>query len=189
MADKRAERIAELIRPLRVRPGARGGCWPRTSTPASQGRFVKKKDGMKLLRRRGSGPWPSIRPRLAAQDTYGVLVVTAVAGCGRQGRDDPARDERGESAGRDRPQTQKVPSAEDLAHDYLWHYVKYFCPAGGEIGIFNRSHYEEVLVVRVHPECPHRQRLPPAVEAARAGGNAVTGRSTTGSTIWRTTGS
>jgi len=53
----------------------------------------------------------------------------------------------------------KVPSAEELDHDYLWRYARHL-PARGDIGIFNRSHYEEVLVVRVHPENLDRQRLP-----------------------------
>ena len=55
----------------------------------------------------------------------------------------------------------KVPSAEELDHDYLWRYARQL-PRRGEIGIFNRSHYEEVLVVRVHPENLDRQRLPSA---------------------------
>ena len=46
----------------------------------------------------------------------------------------------------------KVPSNEELDHDYLWRYARRL-PARGEIGIFNRSHYEEVLIVRVHPRC------------------------------------
>src|SRR5262249_47942071 len=53
----------------------------------------------------------------------------------------------------------KVPSAEELAHDFLWRYAQRL-PARGEIGIFNRSHYEEVLVVRVHQEHLERQKLP-----------------------------
>jgi PPK2 family polyphosphate:nucleotide phosphotransferase len=56
----------------------------------------------------------------------------------------------------------KVPSAEELAHDFLWRTVKAL-PERGRIGIFNRSHYEEVLAVRVHPEMLARQKLPPAV--------------------------
>ncbi len=52
----------------------------------------------------------------------------------------------------------KVPSAEELDHDYLWRYACRL-PARGDIGIFNRSHYEEVLVVRVHPENLDRQQL------------------------------
>jgi PPK2 family polyphosphate:nucleotide phosphotransferase len=53
----------------------------------------------------------------------------------------------------------KSPSAEELAHDFLWRTVKAL-PERGRIGIFNRSHYEEVLVVRVHPEMLERQKLP-----------------------------
>jgi PPK2 family polyphosphate:nucleotide phosphotransferase len=53
----------------------------------------------------------------------------------------------------------KQPSREDLDHDFLWRYVKCL-PERGRIGIFNRSYYEEVLVVRVHSEILRRQRLP-----------------------------
>jgi PPK2 family polyphosphate:nucleotide phosphotransferase len=53
----------------------------------------------------------------------------------------------------------KVPSDEELDHDFLWRYWKAL-PERGRVGIFNRSYYEEVLVVRVHPELLERQRLP-----------------------------
>jgi PPK2 family polyphosphate:nucleotide phosphotransferase len=53
----------------------------------------------------------------------------------------------------------KVPSSEELDHDYFWRYAQRL-PGRGEIGIFNRSYYEEVLVVRVHPELLDRQKLP-----------------------------
>jgi PPK2 family polyphosphate:nucleotide phosphotransferase len=53
----------------------------------------------------------------------------------------------------------KVPSNEELAHDFLWRTNRYL-PARGKIGIFNRSNYEEVLVVRVHPEILEKQRIP-----------------------------
>ena len=53
----------------------------------------------------------------------------------------------------------KAPSAEDLDHDYLWRCQRQL-PERGRIGIFNRSYYEETLVVRVHPELLDRQRLP-----------------------------
>jgi PPK2 family polyphosphate:nucleotide phosphotransferase len=55
----------------------------------------------------------------------------------------------------------KSPSTEELSHDYLWRCTKAL-PERGRIGIFNRSYYEEVLVVRVHPEFLERQKLPPA---------------------------
>ena len=60
----------------------------------------------------------------------------------------------------------KAPSAEELAHDFLWRTVRAL-PQRGHIGIFNRSHYEEVLVVRVHPEMLARQKLPPNVTDGR----------------------
>ncbi|HTC10124.1 MAG TPA: polyphosphate kinase 2 family protein [Acetobacteraceae bacterium] len=53
----------------------------------------------------------------------------------------------------------KAPGPEELAHDFLWRCVRVL-PERGRIGIFNRSHYEEVLVVRVHPEILEKQRLP-----------------------------
>ncbi|MBL7998429.1 MAG: polyphosphate kinase 2 family protein [Candidatus Kapabacteria bacterium] len=54
----------------------------------------------------------------------------------------------------------KQPSAEELDHDYMWRAMRAM-PERGRIGIFNRSYYEEVLVVRVHPELLNRQQLPP----------------------------
>jgi PPK2 family polyphosphate:nucleotide phosphotransferase len=54
----------------------------------------------------------------------------------------------------------KAPSTEELDHDYLWRHTKAL-PERGRIGIFNRSYYEEVLVVRVHPEILNSERLPP----------------------------
>jgi PPK2 family polyphosphate:nucleotide phosphotransferase len=60
----------------------------------------------------------------------------------------------------------KQPSAEELAHDFMWRYSKCF-PERGRIGIFNRSYYEEVLVVRVHEEILKRQKLPPPLVSKR----------------------
>jgi len=60
----------------------------------------------------------------------------------------------------------KSPSNEDLDHDYLWRCMKYL-PNRCHIGIFNRSYYEEVLVVRVHPEFLAKQKLPPQLVAKR----------------------
>jgi PPK2 family polyphosphate:nucleotide phosphotransferase len=60
----------------------------------------------------------------------------------------------------------KEPSAEELGHDFLWRYQRAL-PERGGIGVFNRSHYEEVLVVRVHPELLAAERMP---AAARGGG-------------------
>jgi PPK2 family polyphosphate:nucleotide phosphotransferase len=61
----------------------------------------------------------------------------------------------------------KQPSSEELDHDFLWRISKAL-PERGRIGIFNRSHYEEVVALRVHPEWLERQKLPPM-----AGGSTV----------------
>jgi PPK2 family polyphosphate:nucleotide phosphotransferase len=60
----------------------------------------------------------------------------------------------------------KQPSHEDLKHDFMWRYVKCL-PERGRIGIFNRSYYEEVLVVRVHEEILKRQKIPPPLLGKR----------------------
>jgi PPK2 family polyphosphate:nucleotide phosphotransferase len=96
--------------------------------------------------------------RLAAQDTWGVLVV--IQALDAAGKDGTIR----HVMSGVNPQGVavhgfKVPSAEELDHDYLSRYCKHL-PARGEIGIFNRSHYEEVIAVRVHPENLERQKLP-----------------------------
>lgn len=56
----------------------------------------------------------------------------------------------------------KAPSAEELDHDFLWRTMRCF-PERGRIGIFNRSYYEETLIVRVHPELLAKQRIPPTL--------------------------
>ena len=60
----------------------------------------------------------------------------------------------------------KQPSAEELSHDFLWRTTREL-PARGQIGIFNRSYYEEVLIVRVHPELLRAQGLPDGLAAAK----------------------
>jgi PPK2 family polyphosphate:nucleotide phosphotransferase len=156
MADKRAERIAELIKPLRVKPGSMVNL-AQDFDPGYKADFVKKKDGAGLLET-GIAMLADYQARLAAQDTYGVLVCLQALDAG--GKDGTIRHV---MSGVNPQGVQvtgfKVPSAEELDHDYLWRYARHL-PARGDIGIFNRSHYEEVLVVRVHPENLDRQRLP-----------------------------
>jgi PPK2 family polyphosphate:nucleotide phosphotransferase len=60
----------------------------------------------------------------------------------------------------------KAPTSEDLDHDYLWRCMKAL-PERGRIGIFNRSYYEEVVVVRVHPELLERQKVPETLLKSR----------------------
>ncbi len=60
----------------------------------------------------------------------------------------------------------KQPGPEELAHDFLWR-INRRLPQRGQIGVFNRSHYEDVLVVRVHPDLLARQHLPPALDGRK----------------------
>jgi len=156
MADKRAERIAGLIKPLRVKPGSKVSL-ARDFDPGYKADFVKKKDGAGLLET-GIAMLADYQARLAAQDTYGVLACLQALDAG--GKDGTIRHVMsGVNPQGVKVTSFKVPSAEELDHDYLWRYARHL-PARGDIGIFNRSHYEEVLVVRVHPENLDRQRLP-----------------------------
>jgi PPK2 family polyphosphate:nucleotide phosphotransferase len=156
MADKRAKRIAELIKPLRVKPGSKVNL-ARDFDPGYKADFLKKKDGAELLET-GIAMLAEYQARLAAQDTYGVLVCLQALDAG--GKDGTIRHVMsGVNPQGVKVTGFKVPSAEELDHDYLWRYARHL-PARGDIGIFNRSHYEEVLVVRVHPENLDRQRLP-----------------------------
>ena len=79
--------------------------------------------------------------------------LCAGAGCGGKGRHDPPRNVRRESAGLPRDFVQGAHRAEEAAHDFLWRIHK-AVPEYGDIGIFNRSHYEDVLMVRVHKLVP-----------------------------------
>ncbi|MFJ8109146.1 polyphosphate kinase 2 family protein [Streptomyces sp. NPDC096132] len=155
MSDDRAERIAEFIRPLRVEPGSKVKLGRDFDPRYKAG--LKKRDGVELLRS-GVELLDEYQDRLAAQDTYGVLLCLQALDAG--GKDGTIRHVMsGVNPQGVRVSSFKVPSAEELDHDYLWRYAQRL-PTRGEIAIFNRSHYEEVLVVRVHPENLVRQKLP-----------------------------
>jgi len=156
MDDKRAKRIAGFIEPLKVKPGAQVTL-ATDFDPRYTGDLISKKDGKKILRQ-GIELLAEYQQRLAAQSTYAVVVVIQALDAG--GKDGIIR----HVMSGVNPQGVKVhsfkqPSAEELGHDYLWRYATRL-PARGQIGIFNRSHYEEVLVVQVHPHLLQRQALP-----------------------------
>ncbi len=146
----------ELTRPLRVEPGTRVVLEHDFDPRYRPSDLSKGRSGELLLR--GVELLAEYQARLAAQDTYGVLVV--LQGLDAGGKDGIVRHVMsGLNPQGVRVSSFKVPSAEELDHDFLWRYVARL-PARGEIGIFNRSHYEEVLVVRVHPENLDREKLP-----------------------------
>jgi PPK2 family polyphosphate:nucleotide phosphotransferase len=96
---------------------------------------------------------------LWAHDTYSVLIILqAMDAAGKDGVIRHVMS--GVNPQGCRVQSFKQPSSEELDHDFLWRAQKAM-PERGMITIFNRSYYEDVLVVRVHPEILERQRLPP----------------------------
>ena len=160
MADKRQKRLGEFIAPFQVAPGSEVRL-ARDFDPAFKAGVRKKKDGVALLAE-GVRLLSEYQARLAAQDTYGVLVVLqALDAAGKDGTIRHVMS--GVNPQGVAVHSFKVPSAEELDHDYLWRYARTL-PGRGEIGIFNRSHYEEVLVVRVHPENLGREKLPSAAK-------------------------
>ncbi len=96
---------------------------------------------------------------LYAQDTYALLIIfQAMDAAGKDGAIKHVMS--GVNPQGCQVFSFKAPSAEELDHDYLWRSMKRL-PERGRIGIFNRSYYEEVLVVRVHPELLDHQKIPP----------------------------
>jgi PPK2 family polyphosphate:nucleotide phosphotransferase len=156
MIDDAPSRIARFIEPFRVSPGS-GVNLAKDFDPAFEGGVKRKKDGVALLNE-GIELLVNYQARLAAQDTYGVLVVLqALDAAGKDGTIRHVMS--GLNPQGVRVESFKIPSALELNQDFLRRYQKRL-PSRGEIGIFNRSHYEEVLVVRVHPENLLRQKLP-----------------------------
>src|SRR5213080_335501 len=99
--------------------------------------------------------------KLYAQDKWAVLLIfQAMDAAGKDGAIEHVMS--GVNPQGCEVYSFKQPSAEELDHDYLWRTVRRL-PERGRIGIFNRSYYEEVLVVRVHPQILANQRLPEAV--------------------------
>jgi PPK2 family polyphosphate:nucleotide phosphotransferase len=155
--NKRVRFMADLIEPLRVAPGStvrlsrdHDSCYTgQVARPQAADLLA---GGVKLLAR--------YQDRLAAQDTYGVLLV--LQGLDASGKDGVVKHVMsGVNPQAVAVRSFKQPSAEELNHDFLWRHQAAL-PSRGSIGIFNRSHYEEVLAVRVHPELLAAEHLPAA---------------------------
>jgi PPK2 family polyphosphate:nucleotide phosphotransferase len=156
--DVSPKRVRKFVEPFLVRPGAKVRL-PNDFDPASTGGYNRADGaGAQQILQAGIAVLADYQARLAAQGTHAVLVILqAMDAAGKDGTI------RHVMSGVN-PQGVdvngfKVPSADELAHDYLWRYQAKI-PARGRIGIFNRSYYEEVLVVRVHPQLLEKQKLP-----------------------------
>ncbi|MEO6064933.1 MAG: PPK2 family polyphosphate kinase [Lysobacterales bacterium] len=105
-----------------------------------------------------------LQEELAAQDRWSVLLV--FQGMDASGKDSlMSRVFAGLNPAGFQVTSFKAPTAPELDHDFLWRH-QLALPQRGRIGVFNRSHYEETLVVRVHPEYLKGARLPPALLGA-----------------------
>jgi PPK2 family polyphosphate:nucleotide phosphotransferase len=156
MADSRADQIRRLIKPMRVEPGRRVRL-PRDFDAADTGNLVRKANAKSLLRT-GVELLAEYQERLAAQDSHALLVVfQAMDAAGKDGTIRHVMS--GVNPQGVQVTSFKAPTVHELDHDYLWRSAVNL-PPRGMIGIFNRSHYEEVLVVRVHPQLLAAQRLP-----------------------------
>jgi PPK2 family polyphosphate:nucleotide phosphotransferase len=140
---------------FRVRPGRRVDL--RRYDPDDTGPFKNKEKASDRLAR-GLERMVALQDVLYAQNQWAVLLIFQAMDAA--GKDSAIKHV---MSGLNPQGTQvfafKRPSDEELDHDYLWRTVKAL-PERGRIGIFNRSYYEEVFVVRVHPEILAGQRLP-----------------------------
>ncbi len=122
------------------------------------GDTVLEKSDAKELLADGVEMLADFQSKLYAQNKYALLVILqAIDAAGKDGTIKHVMS--GVNPAGCQVKSFKVPSEEELEHDYLWRYVRAL-PERGGIGIFNRSYYEEVLVVRVHPHLLARERFP-----------------------------
>ena len=140
---------------FRVRPGDHSAL--KRERPDHTGPFSDRTFARKHLEK-GVERLEALQERLYAQGEHALLLI--FQGMDASGKDSAIKHVMSgvNPQGTD-VHAFKQPSSEELAHDFLWRVVKAL-PARGRIGIFNRSHYEEVIVVRVHPEWLGAQRLP-----------------------------
>jgi PPK2 family polyphosphate:nucleotide phosphotransferase len=126
--------------------------------PADCAGFDMEKDQAKAMLGEGIKRLSDLQERLYAQDRWAVLAIfQAMDAAGKDGAIKHVMS--GINPQGVQVTSFKAPSAQELDHDFMWRCVVQL-PERGRIGIFNRSYYEEVLVVRVHRELLERQKLP-----------------------------
>ena len=148
----------KLVKPYRVE-GAKDFRL-KDYDPAETG-GVDSKDEAKQLLGEGVARLADLQDKLYANDSWALLLIfQAMDAAGKDGAIKHVMS--GVNPQGCQVFSFKAPSAEELDHDYLWRTMK-CVPERGRIGIFNRSYYEEVLVVRVHPELLQAERIPPSL--------------------------
>jgi PPK2 family polyphosphate:nucleotide phosphotransferase len=151
------DKLTKLIDECKVPPG-RHIDLRKDYDPGDAGHFLSKQDAQDQLET-GIQRLSQQQDKLYAQNTYALLITfQAMDAAGKDGTIKHVMS--GVNPQGVQVKSFKVPSVEELDHDYLWRNFKEL-PNRGHIGIFNRSHYEEVLAVRVHPEFLDREQLPP----------------------------
>ncbi|MBV9182696.1 MAG: polyphosphate kinase 2 family protein [Acidobacteria bacterium] len=129
----------------------------RDFDPGSTGHFRSKQHAEELLGK-GVAEMAELQDKLYAQDRWGVLLIfQAMDAAGKDGVIKHVMS--GVNPQGVQVYSFKAPSTEELNHDFLWRTSRCL-PERGRIGIFNRSYYEEVLVVRVHADLLKNERLP-----------------------------
>jgi PPK2 family polyphosphate:nucleotide phosphotransferase len=152
---KRAEAFAK---PYRVTDGEKFRL-KKVDPGDTQGIRAEAKSKAKEVLAQGVQLLADLQDMLYAQDRWAVLLIfQAMDAAGKDGAIKHVMS--GVNPQGCQVFSFKAPSNEDLDHDYLWRCMKCL-PERGRIGIFNRSYYEETLVVRVHPEFLEKQKLPP----------------------------
>ena len=151
------DRARRFAKPYRVADG--GTFQLKDVDPGDTGGFSDKdRPGARDALKDGVQAIAALQSTLYAQDRWAVLLVfQAIDAAGKDSAIKHVMS--GVNPQGVQVYSFKSPSSEDLDHDYLWRCVKAL-PERGRIGIFNRSYYEEVVVVRVHPELMGKQKVP-----------------------------
>jgi PPK2 family polyphosphate:nucleotide phosphotransferase len=166
MAGKKEilQRIDRFIAPYRITKG-KGFRLKDIDPGDTRGLKSDQKDEARKMLAQGVEWLAEEQDKLYAQDRWSVLLVfQAMDAAGKDGTIKHVMS--GVNPQGCQVYSFKQPSAEELDHNFLWRYHNRL-PERGRIGIFNRSYYEEVLVVRVHEEILRRQKMPPALVGKR----------------------
>ncbi len=149
-------KLGKLAKPYRIDHGKHFRL--KDFDPTDTGKFESDKHATEILQKSVTR-LEELQDMLYAQDQWALLLIfQAMDAAGKDGAIKHVMS--GVNPQGCEVTSFKVPSSEELAHGYLWRTSQH-APQRGKIGIFNRSYYEEVLIVRVHPEVFKNEKIPP----------------------------